>query len=205
MSVEPARQTGLLGGSFDPVHATHVALACAARDHLALDEVQLLPADTPWQRAPLGASGEHRVAMLELATQGHPGLRVNPIEIGRPGRTYTIDTLRAMGAGEDPAHRFHWILGGDQLANFCTWADWPEIAARTRLTVAVRGDIPTQIPEALRRELERLDTPLINLPFTPSPISATDIRRRAAAGLPLDGLVPASVAQYIRTHHLYQT
>ena len=72
---------GLLGGSFDPVHNAHVALAKTALKKLELDEVQLIPAGQPWQRAPLGASPEHRLAMLRLAVGETPGLRINPIEI----------------------------------------------------------------------------------------------------------------------------
>ncbi len=205
MTAGVPQRTGLLGGSFDPVHSVHLALAQAAHAHLALDTVQLLPAAAPWQRAPLGASAEDRLAMLELAVAGQPALCVNPLEIRRGGPTYTIDTLRAMGAGDDPAHTHVWLLGSDQLTNFCTWHAWDEIARRVTLAVAVRPDFSVQPPPELARLLDAHGKTLATLPWTPTNVSATAIRARAKAGQSLDGLVPAPVADYIRTHHLYQT
>lgn len=114
------KRVGLLGGSFDPIHKAHIALALAAFEQLQLDQVQLLPAAQPWQRDALGASTQDRLAMAELATQSHHGLQVNPVEIERGGPTYTIDTVRSLPAGS----RYYWILGSDQLHNFCSWNDW---------------------------------------------------------------------------------
>lgn len=205
MTRTAGQRTGLLGGSFDPVHVVHLDLARTARAHLQLDTVQLIPAAAPWQRAPLGASPEDRLAMLALAVAGEPGLTVNAAEIARSGPTYTVDTLRAMSAGDDPAHTYVWLLGSDQLANFCTWHAWEEIASRVQLAVASRPGFAPAPPEALSRLLEARATPVAHLPWSPSPVSATEIRARAKAGLSLDGLTPAAVADYIRTHHLYQT
>lgn len=145
------------------------------------------------------------MAMLALAIAGEPGLVINPLEIERGGPTYTIDTLRAMGAGDDPTHTYVWLLGSDQLANFCTWHAWEEIARRVTLAVASRPDFEPVPPPALARLLKMQDTALATLPWSPSPVSATEIRARAKAGQALDGLIPASVADYIHTHHLYQT
>lgn len=205
MTAAGPRLTGLLGGSFDPVHVVHLALAQAARTHLHLDVVQLIPAAAPWQRAPLGASAQARLAMLELAVADEPGLVVNPLEILRTGPTYTVDTLRTLGAGDDPAQTYVWLLGSDQLANFCTWHAWEEIATRVRLAVASRPGFAPEPPAPLSRLLQARETPLAHLPWSPSPVSATDIRARARAGLSLEGLTPAAVADYIQTHHLYQT
>src|SRR5690606_5736832 len=97
-----------------------------------------------------------------------------------------------------------WILGSDQLVNFCTWQAWQEIVQRTRLAVAARPGSPLQPPAALAQELERLEHPLHTLPFEASDISATAIRRKAADGLAVDDMTPPPVAAYIETNHLYQ-
>ncbi|CAM3872837.1 nicotinate (nicotinamide) nucleotide adenylyltransferase [Castellaniella denitrificans] len=195
MAVTP--QVGLLGGSFDPVHRAHIALAQAARDALDLEHVELLPAARPWQRGRLGAAPEHRLRMLELACAGDPRLRVNPIELLRDGDTYTIDTLAALPA----AARYTWILGSDQLANFCTWHRWRDLLRHVRLAVAERPGTPVAPPP----ELERALAPggLVRIPFTPRPISATAIRRDLAAGRPVDTMLDPRVLDYIRTHRLY--
>ena len=194
------KRIGLLGGSFDPVHLAHLALADAARAALGLDEVQLLPAANPWQRAPLAASPDHRLAMLSLAIEGRAGLSINPIEIERGGATYTVDTLRALPGQA----RYSWLLGADQLANFCTWRDWQEIATLVELAVAVRPGTPLKAPPELSAWLTRQGGRLRELPFTPLDISASDIRRRLARGDDTEGLLPPAVAGYIAHHDLYQ-
>jgi nicotinate-nucleotide adenylyltransferase len=237
LAADPAaapRRIGLLGGSFDPVHNAHLALASTAIGHLALHSLQFLPAAAPWQRQPLGAAADHRVRMLQLAiaharggstgaldcatadastgapahavhTQTEAGsLSVNTIEIDRGGPTYTIDTLRAMGAGDTADVEYFWILGSDQLVNFCTWQAWREIVRRVRLAVAARPGSPVQAPAALARELDRLGHRLHTLPFEATDISATTIRRKVAGGLAVDDITPPPVAAYIETNHLYQ-
>lgn len=193
-------KTGLLGGSFDPVHLAHVALAHCAWQELKLDEVQLIPAADPWQREPLAADAQHRLAMLDLALSGQPHLRVNPIEINRGGKTYTVDTLRQLPSGPD----YYWILGADQLANFCTWHRWEEIADLVRLGVAQRPGTALTVPLPLRDHLASQDRALIPLPFQPMPVSSTQIRKCLAAGQPTDGLLSVAVAQYIQKNGLYQ-
>ncbi|MEN4921943.1 nicotinate (nicotinamide) nucleotide adenylyltransferase [Achromobacter spanius] len=194
------KRIGLLGGSFDPVHVAHIALAENALQALGLAQVQLIPAANPWQRAALHASGDARLAMLQLAIAGHPGLVVNPIEIKRGGATYTIDTLRALPQDA----RYVWLLGADQLANFCTWRDWRDISRLVDLAVATRPGTALSAPPELAHWLASLGHELYELPFAPMPVSASDIRRRLAQGEPTDGLLDAPVAAYIAAHHLYR-
>jgi len=191
---------GLLGGSFDPVHAAHLALARRALRELALDEVQLIPAHAPWQREPLAAPANHRRAMLELALAGEPGLSLNPVELERGGPTYTIDTLRAL-----PPGRYVWLLGADQLANFCTWREWREMVRRVELAVAHRPGAPLAPPPALQERLRECGRQLIELPFEEMPVSASEIRRLLGQGLPVNGMLPSGVEDYIRRHRLYGT
>ncbi|MBP6020736.1 MAG: nicotinate (nicotinamide) nucleotide adenylyltransferase [Burkholderiaceae bacterium] len=191
---------GLLGGSFDPVHLTHIALAEAAWRTLGLSQVQLIPAASPWQRHALAASGKHRLAMLDLAIGDRAWLQVNPIEVQRGGATYTIDTIRQL----PPGHEYYWILGSDQLQNFCSWHRWEEIARRVCLAVALRPGSAILAPQALQELLSRQGRSLITLPFTPSGISATAIRQQLALGKSTDGLLDVAVAQYIQQNALYQ-
>lgn len=193
------RKVGLLGGSFDPVHRAHIALAEAAYTQLRLHEVQLIPAGEPWQRPTLNATPHQRLAMLELATADRPGLYINPVELDRPGKTYTVDTLEQLPADAE----YYWILGGDQLANFCTWHRWQDVARLSRLVVAQRPDSAISTPAPLAELLETLGTPLIQLEFQPLDISGTEIRARLARGLPVNDVLDESVVLYIGQNQLY--
>lgn len=194
------KNIGLLGGSFDPVHLAHIDLAEVAWRTLRLDEVQLIPAADPWQRQPLCATSEQRLAMLHISICGRPHLHVNPIEIQRGGKTYTIDTLRQLPS----AAAYYWILGADQLQNFCSWHAWREIISLVTLAVAQRPGSPLAAPQALLSELNRHGRRLIELPFEPTPVSASLIRSRIAALEPTEGLLDVAVAQYIEQNGLYR-
>lgn len=193
-------RVGLLGGSFDPVHCAHLLLAQTALENLNLDQVQIIPAGQPWQRPALGASPEHRLNMLRLATKGLDKVEINPIEIQRTGPTYTIDTIEAL----EQNHTYIWILGSDQLANFCSWRSWQDITQRVQLAVAQRpGSIVTP-PLALSQWLQAQSRTLIVMPFEPLNISATAIRQRLALQQSASDLLPEVVEQYIHEHGLYR-
>lgn len=194
------KKVGLLGGSFDPVHLGHVELGGAAWKHLSLAEVQFIPAGLPWQRRPLSASSEQRLEMLDIALREHPCLQVNPIEIERDGNTYTAETLEQLPCGAD----YYWILGSDQLQNFCSWHRWQDIAAMAHLAVAQRPGTPLAAPTALQSHLDELGRKLVELPFKPVAISSSLIRDRLARGESTDGLLDVAVAQYIHRKGLYQ-
>jgi nicotinate-nucleotide adenylyltransferase len=191
---------GLLGGSFDPVHSAHLVLAQTALVALSLDEVQLIPAGQPWQRPPLGASPAHRLAMIKLAVGNTTGLQVNPIEIDRTGPTYTVETLALLPQG----HEYFWILGADQLENFCTWRDWSIIASKVQLVVAQRPGSNLAAPAALATWLTQNNRHLVHLPFDPLDVSANEIRQRIARGDSTYDLIPEAVGQYITEHGLYR-
>ncbi|WP_345798674.1 nicotinate (nicotinamide) nucleotide adenylyltransferase [Castellaniella sp. MT123] len=191
-------QVGLLGGSFDPVHRAHIVLARAACQALKLERVDLLPAGRPWQRDDLGASPEHRLRMLQLACQDDPILRINPVELYRPGATYTIDTLAAL---PDTA-QYTWILGADQLANFCTWHRWRDILHYVRLAVAQRPGATAQPPDELIQALP--PGGLVRIPFPPQDVSASAIRQALAKGQAVEAQLDPRVLDYIHAHRLYQ-
>lgn len=193
-------RAGLLGGSFDPVHVAHIALAKAAYQALALDHIELIPAANPWQRKPLAASSAHRLNMLKLATHATPFIRVNPVEIHRGGKTYTLDTLNQLPDTTD----YVWILGTDQLENFCSWHGWRDIIRRVDLAVAQRPGSVLTPPAALALELQALGRTLNTIPLAPMAVSATDIRRRLANNETTNGLLDIAVARYIHDNKLYR-
>jgi nicotinate-nucleotide adenylyltransferase len=194
------KRIGLLGGSFDPIHVAHIALARTALRALDLERVELIPAAAPWQRGALRATPTQRCEMIRLAIVDEPGLVLNTSEIDRGGPTYTIDTVRGLPRGQ----RYVWLLGADQLANFCTWRDWAAIADRVDLAAAVRPGTPLEIPADLERQLRAQGRRVETLPFREMPVSASDIRDRLAHDLPVDDLLDEPVYRYIRAHHLYR-
>ena len=194
------RRIGLLGGSFDPVHRAHIELAKAALRTLALDEVQLLPAKQPWQKPTLAASTSDRLAMLQLAVTNTPGLTINAIELDRPGKTYTLDTLKALPA----ENQYYWLLGADQLANFPTWHGWQAIARRVTLVVANRPGSELHIPAPLQEQITAGQASVQTLPFEPMDVSSSQLRQALGRGDLTDAWLAPAVANYIKQHRLYQ-
>ena len=192
------RRLGLFGGTFDPPHAAHLALARAARDELRLDEVRWIPAGAPWQKTRRITDATHREAMVRLAIEGEPGFVLDRCELDRSGPTYTVDTVRASELAE-PGAQWFLIIGADQYAGLHTWRDWREVLARVTLAVANRpGPMPAPDPEVLRQPHRVVPLPMLD-------VSATEIRARVAQGLPVDdSMVPPAVARYIAQHRLYR-
>ena len=194
------RCVGLFGGSFDPVHAAHVALAHSALQALALDAIYWIPAGLAWQKGAVATPGADRAAMVELAIAAEPRFQLERCELERAGPSYTIDTVLELSARE-PDTQWWLLIGQDQLARLPTWHRWRELFARVQLAVAARaGDAvhaPAEVADAGRS--------LHEVPLPPLAISATDIRARVAAGAPIASLVPAAVAGYIAEHGLYRS
>jgi nicotinate-nucleotide adenylyltransferase len=189
----------LFGGTFDPVHNAHVALAHAALAELQLDEVRWVPTGNPWQKQAERAltPAEHREAMVRLAMGAEPRFVLDRIEIERPGPSYTLDTVRALQASQ-PATQWFLLIGRDQYANLHTWGDWQDLLQRVVLAVANRpGVLKPVAPEVLRCRHRAVPLPMLD-------IAATDIRALVAAGQDITHLVPPEVARYIDQHRLYQ-
>lgn len=197
---------GILGGTFDPVHLGHLSIAEAAMANGDLERVLFIPAGHPRlkQAEPL-ASVEHRLEMVRLAVQTNPRFQVCDIEAQRPGPTYTVDTLVELSAKLGPEANLFFILGMDVLGQLDRWKDPARVLEFCQLLVLDRPgeegfdwtDFHRSVPGAEGRA-QSVAAPVIN-------ISATDLRRRAAAGESLAGQVPDSVAEYIREQGLYQT
>ena len=194
-----AARYGLFGGSFDPPHRAHVALARLARDHLQLDALFVVPAGDPWQKAHRTLQpAEHRLAMTALAFGGEARIAVDPIELQRQGPSYTLDTVRALQARQ-PGEWF-LVIGQDQYARIDTWHGWAELLPRVTLAVAARAGRLPEPPAALQGIAHRS----IVLPLPALPLSSSDVRMRLARREDVSTLVPPAVAGYIAQHHLYE-
>jgi nicotinate-nucleotide adenylyltransferase len=188
-------RVGLFGGTFDPPHVAHLALARAALGALKLDQVRWIPAGQPWQKARSITPAAHREAMLRLAIAQEPRFVLDRIELEREGPSYTLDTVRALR----PLGDLVLVIGADQYAGLHTWHGWQEVLGLVTLAVANRpGPMPPVHPEVLRFPHRVVPLPMLD-------ISATEIRSRVAQGLPIDSMVPPAVASYIDLHHLYKT
>ena len=210
----------LYGGTFDPVHEGHLAIARAAGAALGAT-VHLLPAADPPHRAPPGASALQRAAMLELAIAGERGLRVDRRELSRAGPSYTIDTLAEVRAELGPDEPLVWILGIDSLMQLDAWHHWRDLFLHTHLLGVERpgtrlsaGWLRERAPEVHAELAPRWRAPgeLGRTPaggYAPLPMqplrdeSATEVRRRIAAGEDWSAMVPPAVAGYIRAQGLY--
>ena len=195
--VSGVRKIGLFGGSFDPVHLAHLALARQALDELQLDELRWVPAGQAWQKPRVMTSAEHREAMLRLAIEGEPRFVLERCELLRQGPSYTLDTVRALQARE-PGAQWFLVIGQDQWQNLHTWHGFEELLQRVTLAVARRPDSAAEADARVRA------AGCVVLALPPMPVSATAIRARAAAGQDLSSLVPPAVALYIRQHRLYR-
>ncbi|MEO8161430.1 MAG: nicotinate-nucleotide adenylyltransferase [Arenimonas sp.] len=211
----------LYGGTFDPVHEGHLAIARAAAG-LFGQPVHLLPSADPPHRAPPGASAAQRVSMLELAAGGDRRLRVDQRELGREGPSYSVDTLAQVRAEVGPELPVVWILGLDSLRDFDSWHDWRRILALAHVLGVERpGTAPAadwlraQTPAVHDELLPRWSAPLalarapagLYAPMPMQPLrteSATEVRRRIAEGLDWTPMVPARVARFIIDQGLYR-
>jgi len=178
--------TGILGGTFDPVHIAHLAIARAALEQLRLGRILWLPTGSPRYRDPARTPAAHRVAMLRLAIEGEPRYEIDERELAPGHSGYTVDTLKSLGG--KPV----LLLGADQYAKFESWHRWQEILELASIAVFARPG--WSAPNGRVQSVA----------FQPMDVSASDIRARLARGDDVASLVPARVLDYIRQHRLYR-
>lgn len=193
-------RVGLLGGSFNPPHLGHLALARVARDHLRLDELLWVPAGQPWQKAgQFLAPAADRAAMVSAMIAGEPRMQLDERELHRQGPSYTLDTVLELQA-ERPGAELFLVIGQDQYAGLHTWRQPAALLAAVTLAVAARDGQAPQASPLLAALPHRPET----LPLPRTDVSASTIRAALAAGQPVDRMVGEPVARYIDQHLLYR-
>jgi len=184
---------GLFGGSFDPIHHGHLLVAQAVVEALDLEELRFIPArEQPFKTGQHAAGGEARARMIALAIAGEPRFRVERVELERPAPSYSVDTLRVLQARE-PGRQFALLVGADAARDLPQWREAEQLHRLAELVVFGRpGSPPPDLPWPVRV-----------VPVPGVDISATEIRRRVAAGRSLRYWVPDAVEKFIMAEGLY--
>lgn len=186
---------GLFGGSFDPVHLGHLLVAQAAREEQQLDRVFFIPtAQSPFKIGQKLISGEERLRLLRLALAGNAASEIDNQEIVRGGISFTIDTVRNYRAAF-PTAKLFYLIGADHVLQLPKWREAEELARTVEFLVIPRpGEIPAALPAPFAGK---------SLNGFPLGVSSSQIRARIQAGLSIENLVPATVAEAIRNNRLY--
>jgi len=211
-------KTGILGGTFNPIHLAHLRIAEEVRESCALDEVLFIPAALPPHKPEQAAPFADRLAMVQAAIADHPHFRATDLEARRSGKSFSVDTLELLRQA-DPAGERYFIVGLDSFRDIATWKDYARIFTLAHLVVTARPgvDLPdplAALPVAVRgdfcyddqlKKLRHLSgNTVIFLEETRLDISSTLIRRKVASGESIRYLVSPVVAAYIATHDLYR-
>ncbi len=199
------RSIGIMGGTFDPVHNAHLALARQAYEQFALEEIWMLPnGNPPHKRDRRQAPMECRMEMIRLAIRGIPYLRLCDAEQSGQDCHYTYETLGLLKE-QHPRTEFYFIMGADSLFDFDKWKEPGIISQRCILLAAMRDHCRREaIRERIRELGERYGTRVRILNTPNMDIASEDIRGLLSGGSDISALVPAAVAEYIRRERLYQ-
>ena len=198
-------RVGIFGGTFDPIHLGHLAVARAIQSSLGLDNVVFVPAGQPWLKADTPVSRvEDRVQMLRLALARRRALELSTIEADRPGPSYTVDTMetlqRQLGSDAD----FFFLLGSDALMDIAKWKEPQRLIQLCQLVAFARPGFGLPTMEALEVAVPGISMRVVFAEVPQVNIRATDIRRRIAEGRSIQRLVPRAVERYILEHGLYE-
>jgi nicotinate-nucleotide adenylyltransferase len=212
----PARRVGIFGGTFNPIHLAHLRSAEEVREVQRLDRILFIPSAAPPHKRKHGlASAEHRLAMVRLAIVGNPCFKVSTIEVDRPGRSYSVDTLRALHA-RMPGVSFAFIMGLDAFREIDTWKEYERLFDLADLVVTSRPsldepELRRALPVAVRAQFcyrgsqleHRTGNRIIFQRISDLDISASAIRQRLRRSHSIRYLVPPAVERYIARHGLY--
>jgi len=211
---------GILGGTFDPVHAAHLALARVARDTLGLAEVVWIPAGQPPHRAAPRAAPAERLAMVRAAIAGEPRFRLDASEVASTAASYTVHTLLRLRAEQGPDRPLVLLMGADAFRGLASWHRWQELSGLAHIAVATRPGFPLDAfapPLDAEVAARRAGDPaalasapaghIVFFPLVAGTVSATEVRGLLAADAPaerLAPLLPPPVLDYIQRHRLYR-
>ncbi len=197
-------KTGILGGTFDPVHNGHLKVAETVKKKLGLQNVIFVPAGQPWMKADRTITPvEQRVEMVRLAIAGHTDFELSLSEVNRPGSTYTVHTIREFRSKFGEGAEIYFIIGRDGLWHLSQWRSVRQLVKLCRIAVVPRPGFSLPDMDAMEREIPGLSASVLLLDKPEIDVSATDIRRRVARGIPWKTLVPPAVAEYIKANSLY--
>jgi len=200
---------GIMGGTFDPIHLGHLAVAEEAREALGLARILFVPAGiSPHRPAGAVAPAGDRVAMVALAILGNPAFELSRVDVDRDGPSYTADTVALVAGDEERSGRvpdLTLILSTETLAGLPGWRAPERLIARCRIAVVPREGHPVPGPAWFRAEFPGLEDRFALLDGPRLGISSTEIRERAAAGRSIRYLVPDAVERHIADHGLYVT
>lgn len=195
------RRIGLFGGSFDPPHRAHEALAKEAIEQLKLDRLYIVPTGQAWHKSRLLSDALHRIAMTQLAFQGCPQAIVDEMETSFAGPSFTVQTLSELQV-RHPGAVFYLLVGQDQAASFSQWHEWQRILQIAQLVVVARPMMSSEIAAAFEwhnlysKRVMRMHMPLMD-------ISSSELRASYACGHPESDLLSPHVANYIQQNKLY--
>lgn len=194
-------KVGVYGGTFDPVHIGHLAVAADVAHAFGLDEVLFVPANRAPLRNAAEADGRRRYEMCRIATADNPRFRVSSAELDRPAPSFTVDTLAAL-RGQFPDTEFDLIAGADILRELKEWRGVGDLLATTRIIVVARPGFSEETLDAVAEELRARDRLLLHR-STRLHVASSDIRQRIAEGRPYRYYLHPAVAKYIERHGLY--
>ncbi|MFH1663014.1 MAG: nicotinate-nucleotide adenylyltransferase [Chloroflexota bacterium] len=198
-------KTGILGGTFDPAHIGHIAVAGAVKDELGLAEVVFIPAGKPWFKADaLVLSAEHRLNMVRLAIAGEPCFRVSAMEIERAGLTYSVDTVAELKKEMKDDDELFFIIGWENLIELPRWHQPQRLVSLCRLVAVPRVGFPVPDLASIEASIPGISKRVIILDEPQVDISSSVIRQRVRQGLSISHLVPEAVEKYIKEHGLYR-
>jgi nicotinate-nucleotide adenylyltransferase len=196
---------GVLGGTFDPIHSGHLVIAEEARLRFGLNKVLFVPAGTPWLKTNLEITpAVHRVEMVKRAIAGNASFELSPIEIDRPGPSFSVDTVAALQQQSGAGARIFFLIGWDSLAELPQWQEPGRLIQLCKLVAVTRPGFSRPDLKSLEPSIPGITQSVDWLDIPPIDISSSDIRDRVAQGLSIHGLVPDDVESYIAENKLYR-
>lgn len=212
-------KTGILGGTFNPIHLAHLRIAEEVYRACKLDRVLFIPAAEPPHKEVSGEiSFAHRLAMVEAAIKDYPAFQASDLELQRSGKSFSVDTLEILRQ-EDPQGERYFIIGLDSYRDIASWKDFSRLFGLSHLVVTTRPGVVIKdplepLPVAMHKDFcydeeakkirHKSGNHLIFLQETRLDISSTQIRKRIRQGQPIEHLVPHAVAAYIEENGLYK-
>ena len=198
-------RVGVFGGTFDPIHLGHLAVARSIQSSLGLDNVTFVPAGQPWLKADTPVSHvKDRVQMLRLALARRRAFELSTIEADRPGPSYTVDTMEALQRQLGSDADLFFLLGSDALMDIAKWKEPQRLIQLCQLVAFARPGFGLPTMEALEAAVPGISLRGVFAEVPQVNIRATDIRCRIAEGRSIQRLVPRAVERYILEHGLYE-